>query len=416
MKLNAERTARLARKLFRHVEAGTTDLTPSIKSFEASIYVDPDVAELEKERIFRVCPVAVAHAGQLRNPGDFLTAQMNDHDVLLTRQSDGSVGAFVNACRHRGATVVDASCGNRKTFTCPYHGWTYGADGALRGIGFAETYGEVDRERNGLIALPVEERHGFVWVVEDPTAMIDVAAFLGREVDGLMRESGLAAYACARSEVLDLPQNWKIMADGLLDGYHVKFLHGDTISPYVHHNIMAIDVFGRHTFQATPRTRISEIAGEEPGASPLNRYCIFSIVLAPNSQLVIHPHHTEFWTFFQNRQEATRCRALLRILTPRPVETDEGREVLDKNYKILIDAVMNEDIPAGNGVQRSAAMPAVRTVQLGRNEVLNQMFHTVYERLMEGRGWKGTPEPRVFDGSDLVLEALPAVAREPSLA
>jgi phenylpropionate dioxygenase-like ring-hydroxylating dioxygenase large terminal subunit len=416
MQLSPERTERLARKLFRHVEAGTTDLTSTITEFDAAIYVDSKVALLEKERIFRACPIAVAHIAQIGAPGDFITMQINDHDILLTRKSDGSVGAFVNACRHRGATIIDAPCGNRKTFSCPYHGWTYGADGSLRGIAFGDTYGEVNRARNGLIALPVEVRHGFVWVVENPEGTIDVAAFLGREIDRVLAESGLAGYAFARNEAFELPQNWKIMFDGLMDGYHVPFLHGKTISPHMHHNILAIDIFGRHIFHATPRRRISEIAGQAPGANPLNRYCIFSFMLAPNSKLVIHPHHIEFWTFFQHRQEPTRCRALLRLLTPQAVETDQHREILDKNYKILMDAVMNEDIPAGNGVQRSAAMPAFKTIQLGRNEIQNQMFHAFYEQLMEGGCWEDTPEPRIVEGSDLVLEEPSAPVRELSPA
>lgn len=414
MRISTERTARLTRKLFRHIEGGTTDMMAGLTTFDASQYIDPEVAKLEKARVFAACPIAVAHASQLPQPGDFLTLSMNDHDVLLTRKADGAVGAFVNACRHRGATVVDAPCGSRKSFTCPYHGWTYGNDGALRGIGFPETYGEIDRARNGLTALPVEERHGFVWVIEQPGAAIDVAAFLGAEIDALMGESGLADYACATNEVLELPQNWKIMADGLLDGYHVKFLHGATIGPHMHHNIMAIDVFGRHVFQATPRRRISEIAGREPGSEPLNRYCIFSLVLAPNTQLVIHPHHTEFWTIYQDRAQPTKCRAHLRFLTPTPVKTEQARRILDKNHEILLNAVINEDIPAGNGVQRSAGMSAVTTLQLGRNEVLNQMFHTVYDRLMAGDGWALTPEPRVVQGDSLQLDGdkpAPPIAR-----
>jgi phenylpropionate dioxygenase-like ring-hydroxylating dioxygenase large terminal subunit len=416
MRISTERTARLARKLFRHIDGGTTDMMGAVTTFDASIYIDPEVARLEKTRVFAACPIAVAHGSQLANPGDFLTVRMNEHDVLLTRKDDGSVGAFVNACRHRGATVVDASCGNRRSFTCPYHGWTYGHDGALRGVGFPATYGDIDRAQNGLTALPVEERHGFVWVVEKPAAEIEVAAFLGAEIDALMGESGLADYHCAKDEVLDLPQNWKIMADGLLDGYHVKFLHGATIGPHMHHNILAVDVVGRHVFHATPRRRISEIAGREPGSEPLNRYCIFSLALAPNSQLVIHPHHVEFWTFYQDREQTTRCRAHLRFLTPTPVRSEKALEILEKNYAILLNAVMNEDIPAGNGVQRSARMPAVTTLQLGRNEVLNQVFHTVYDRLMAGEGWAATPESRVAEGSELSMSGEATVARVASVA
>ena len=87
---------------------------------------------------------------------------------------------------------------------------------------------------------------------------------------------------------------------------------------------------------------------------------------------------------------------------------------MEKNYKILVDAVKNEDIPAGNGVQRSSAMPAVKTVQLGRNEVLNQLFHANYEHLMAGGGWEGLSPSCVTEGDDLSLSggvsAIPVTA------
>jgi phenylpropionate dioxygenase-like ring-hydroxylating dioxygenase large terminal subunit len=408
LEISAERTARLAKKIFRHIDGATTDRLPNIKTFRASIYVDPELAKLERRRIFATCPIALAHGSEVPNPGDFITMQANEHDVLIARRRDRTVGVYVNSCRHRGATLVAEPCGNRKTFTCPYHGWTYGADGELRSISFSDTYGDVVRAENGLIALPSEERHGFIWIVEDPEATIDVASFLGPEIDMLLSESGLGQYTCAKSEVLELPQNWKIMADGLLDGYHVKFLHGATISPYMHDNIMAVDVFGRHAFHATPRRRISEIADKTPGTTPLNRYCIFSLALAPNSQLTSHPDHTEFWTFLQDRQQATKCRALLRILTPEPLKDEAARQIMEKNYKILVDAVKNEDIPAGNGVQRSSAMPAVKTVQLGRNEVLNQLFHANYEHLMAGGRWEGLSQSHVTEGDDLSFTAAAA--------
>ena len=185
--------------------------------------------------------------------------------------------------------------------------------------------------------------------------------------------------------------------DGLMDGYHVPFLHGTTISPHMHHNILAVDVFGRHIFHATPRRKINEIAGQEPGANPLNRYfaSLRSRWAMPNAQAGRSPapHRVLDLLPVIGRTRIPAAARCFCILTREKVDTEKGREILDKNYKILIDAVMNEDIPAGNGVQRSAAMPAVKKLQLGRNEVQNQMFHSVYERLMATGRWQDTPEP-----------------------
>src|SRR5262249_42507073 len=147
----------------------------------------------------------------------------------VSRQKDGSVRAMINACRHRGSTVVRQDSGKRQLFGCPYHGWSYASDGALKAITFDETFGARPGPEQGLVQLPVEERHGFVWIVEDPDSHIDVAAHLGPDMDRLLAEYRLERYHVWRSETFEFPQNWKVMLEGVLDGYHVSFVHGATI-------------------------------------------------------------------------------------------------------------------------------------------------------------------------------------------
>lgn len=384
MRLSGERNTRIAQRLFQHVRNGTTDLADEVVTFDAAIYTDPDIARLERERIFRTQPMLAAHVSELRAPGQFVRVRLNESDVLLTRKQDGTVGAFLNVCRHRGGTVCDEARGRRRLFTCKYHGWVYGNDGSLRSISFADSFGELPSDDLGLVTLPVEERHGFIWVMEDPRGGIDVASHLGAEMDEALSELGFEDYHFYNSEILTLPQNWKIMADGLLDGYHVKFIHGATISQYVHHNIMVADVLTDHAFTATPRRRIDDILDTPPGSHALwGRYGLFSAYLCPNSQLVIHPHHTEYWTIYQDPDDPHQCRAHLRFLTPTPVENEEQEAIVLKNHRILVSAVLNEDVPAGNGVQASAGMPGIAPLRLGRNEFLNQLFHRNYARLMD---------------------------------
>lgn len=384
MRLSEKRNKDIATRMFQHVREGTTDLAPGVVTFNPTIYSSAELAVLERERIFRSQPMCAAHSSQLAEPGDFLTIKLNTSNVLLTRKSDGTVGAFLNVCRHRGATVCTEQKGRRRVFTCSYHGWVYGNDGALRNISFHDTFGETPNESLGLTPLPAEERYGFIWVVEDPAAKIDLAAHLGPEMEAAMGEFDFSSYYLYSSEELHLTQNWKIMADGLLDGYHVKFIHGATISQYVHHNIMTLNILTDHAFSATPRRKIDDILDEPPGQTSLwGKYALFSIYLCPNTQLVIHPHHTEYWTIYQDPADPGSCRAHLRILTPTRVETDAQDETVRKNHDILISAVINEDVPAGNSVQASSSMHGIAPLRLGRNEILNQLFHRNYARLMK---------------------------------
>ena len=146
---------------------------------------------------------------------------------------------------------------------------------------------------------------------------------------------------------------------------------------------MGLNVYTTHSFHGTPRKRIDELRSGFDGTIDLRRYAIFSSHISPNTQLVLHPHHVEFWTMYQDPERPDRCRAHLRFLTPKPIETDADRSVLDKNYQILISAVVNEDVPAGNGCQATATAPfRPEEFYFGRNEVLNQLFQRNYERLM----------------------------------
>ena len=383
MRLSAQRKADIAKKLLELVDGETTDMCDEVLALDPAIYADPQIARRERERIFRVEPMVAAHASEIPNPGDWILVRLNEVEAILVRQRDGEVAAYLNVCRHRGARLVSAPSGQGTTFKCPYHGWVYSDRGELRGISYSKTFGELPCADTNLVRLPCEERHGFVWVIEDPAAKLDLDAFLGPEMDTLLSELGLDTYHVYKGEVLELDQNWKIMAHGLLDGYHVRFLHGDTIAPYVYFNIMGLNVYTRHAFNATPRKRMDEMREQLGGEIDVTRYAILSAHLSPNTQLVLHPHHVEYWTMYQDPDSPDRCRAHMRFLTPAPIETDEDRIVMDKNYKILIDAVIQEDVPAGNGCQATAAAPfGPQELYLGRNEVLNQLFQRNYDRMM----------------------------------
>ena len=387
MYFSAERNARLAAKLFKHIEETTTDRLDGLLEYDLSIYTDPAVAQQERERIFQRIPMMAAHSNQIPEPGSFISLQLNSSNVLLTRKQDCSVGAFLNICRHRGTRLASEECGKRNRFTCPYHGWTYSNDGKLRGIGFADSFGIKPNDDKNLVALPVEERHGFIWIVEDPKGSIDVRSHLGDGMDQALAEYGLDKWFHYKTHVFDFPQNWKVMMDGLIDGYHVQFLHGKTISPYFYPNMMGIEILGKNALWGNPRRAMEKILHEQPGESSLHKYAIIGNLLNPNAVMVMHPHHIEFWTVYQNPNDVGACKLHLRYLTPNNDYSEKVVGILDKNWKIATDAIINEDVPIGNSIQASSATPNAGTACLGRNEVTNQLFHLAYREYM------GDPKP-----------------------
>jgi len=388
MYLSPEHNRQVAEKLFGHIRESTTDMIAETYEYSLSVYSDPEIALAERERIFEHYPMMALHASQLPETGSYATVKLNRSEALVTRGKDGKVRAFLNMCRHRGATLVTQASGKQGRFSCPYHGWTYTNEGQLIGLTFKSTLGlDLPCPQRNLIELPCEERHGFVWIVENPEGAIDVAAHLGPVMDGVLAGYGLDRQYFYREEIFDFAQNWKIMVDGLTDGYHVQWVHGPTIRPYFYMNIMArVEGTGDHAVTTTPRRKIDEILDSEPGAHDLDPYVVYGNMVFPNVSIQLHPHHVEFWTMYQDVYDPGRSRVHMRFLTPKAAgDYDEkGRSILDKNWDIAAAAILNEDVPIGDSIQRSANMPNTGTMLLAHNEVINQQFHRSYDRVMAG--------------------------------
>ncbi|NIV74917.1 MAG: Rieske 2Fe-2S domain-containing protein, partial [Gammaproteobacteria bacterium] len=89
------------------------------------IFTDPDLFELELRFIFEGTWIYLAHESQIPNPNDFMTGHMGRQPIILNRNASGELGGFINACAHRGSTLVQKKRGNLPFFACPFHGWCF---------------------------------------------------------------------------------------------------------------------------------------------------------------------------------------------------------------------------------------------------------------------------------------------------
>src|SRR6266567_2966877 len=120
-------------------------------------FVDPEIYEAEKERIFDRSWLYLGHSSELPKPGDYITRIVAGRGILFTRDSKGQLRALLNTCPHRGAQVCRERKGNAKSFQCFYHGWVFGSDGKLRSQPGEDSY--PSRLNNQSITIMYHDRH-----------------------------------------------------------------------------------------------------------------------------------------------------------------------------------------------------------------------------------------------------------------
>ncbi|MFC3885126.1 aromatic ring-hydroxylating dioxygenase subunit alpha [Bacillus songklensis] len=199
------------------------------------VITDPDIYELEVEKIFGRTWQFLAHESELKEPGSYVTRWMVNDPVLLVKNKEGEFKAYLNSCTHRGTQLCTADRGNKKAFTCPYHGWSYNLDGDLIGIVAGnKVYGEeMCKAEWGLRPIPqIGIYQGMIFGNLDPDAMpledylgdmkwyFDI--LLGRG-DGGMEVRGVPQRWVAKA-------NWKATAENFAaDPYHVQTTHRSTV-------------------------------------------------------------------------------------------------------------------------------------------------------------------------------------------
>ncbi|HXF97294.1 MAG TPA: aromatic ring-hydroxylating dioxygenase subunit alpha [Gaiellaceae bacterium] len=188
-----------------------------------SWYSDPAVLSLERERIFRRSWQYVGHTGELAEPGAFRATSAAGVPVVLVRDEDGELRAFLNVCRHRGSLIVEGA-GVRAALQCPYHAWTYGLDGRLLRAPRLEREG-LARDELSLVELRLERWGPFLFVNPDREAP-PLAAHLDR-VPELLAAAGIEVEALrfATRVESEIAANWKICAENFLECYHCPVAH-----------------------------------------------------------------------------------------------------------------------------------------------------------------------------------------------
>ena len=187
-------------------------------------YSDPAVLRLEQERIFRQTWQYAGHTGELTDPGSFVATRAGDVPIVLVRDGDNALRAFVNVCRHRGYLLCDGA-GRRETLQCPYHAWTYELDGSLRRAPRSEREEGFDPADFSLLPVAVDTWGPFLFVNPDTDAA-PLPAALG-ELPAIVARSGVDFSTLRYHSHHEWPieANWKVVLENYLECYHCPVAH-----------------------------------------------------------------------------------------------------------------------------------------------------------------------------------------------
>jgi phenylpropionate dioxygenase-like ring-hydroxylating dioxygenase large terminal subunit len=362
----------------------------------AAPYYDPDYFELEREAVFKRTWLQIGHVCEIPEPDTFIVrpVEVAKASILITHGKDGKIRAFHNACTHRGTQLVSDAEGARSSFTCPYHAWTFGYDGALRSApDFERFYAKQDD--CGLSQVAVDVCGGLIFINLDPAPGQSLREFLGplaAKLDALP-----AAKATTFTEyVYEIGANWKITYDNFQETYHLRFIHARTTAAA----LSDANLFGypiRYDFHGPHREKtIWSNTAAKP--TPVQGFALGKgMAHALADGVAPGPHDKDYFQLFPNffilgspvqpfshmvmPISATRSRGVIRFYWKGDDERASKRFVREYAMALGRD-IHSEDVDIIQAGQRGLSSGALKHIHFQEQEVLlRHLYREVNDRV-----------------------------------
>ena len=369
----------LERRTVAHLAAGgTTDWGPAPLTISPREYTDPARFEAERRELFGKVPLLAGLSCEVANPGDVMLFDSAGPAILIVRNREGVLNAFLNMCTHRASRLV-SDCSHRKLITCPFHAWTFDLDGKLVAQPGEASFEGIERATRNLVRVPVGEWGGMVFVkAHAGDEAIDVEAWLGPMAPHLLNFN-LAGAALVKHSRVDVDASWKYALDTYGEGYHFASLHPTTFGVTTVSNVILYDHFEPHYRVHFTNAAYRDLVGVDEKDWPATPYGGSHLVF-PNSIVYGAPigdggSMIGMYRIYpgEGPGKSFTVMSVYRAADSSPETPDETFEVA---HDFIQEVVTTEDYSVSKEGQRNLRYaPDGFRVVYGRNEIALQNVH-----------------------------------------
>ena len=353
--------AELLDHILNHIDNGTTDLGNEEWFEPVDHYASQTRFDAER-RLMRRLPIPFCPVAALPEPGSYVARHSAGVPIVVVRDMQGTIRAFRNACRHRGMQLAKGS-GCTKIFRCNYHGWAYRLDGRLEYVPHEHGFPDLDKDSNGLVPVhSVDVQSGLVFVTQD-------------EPIGLGALESLPALLSADQVIFETQEkveeiNWKLTAEGTLEGYHIKPTHPESFFPYGYDNLNVVEMQGPNVRVCYPFRRIETLRDAPRENLSLDRMVTLVNRIFPFTSVTRLAQH--YGLSFAEPESPTRTRYFNYRLTLPTIDggepSDEALARAKKDVAFLSDTGDKEDAKVVCDIQAAIESGANSHYRFGRFE------------------------------------------------
>ena len=359
----------LNRRLLSNFMSKISDFAETPMPLKAAIFFDDALFEQEKNSFYFNAPQPVAFSAEIPSPNSYLALEVLKIPILLVRNKDGILKAFINACTHRGGKLADGA-GHKNLFTCGFHGWSFDPDGNVVSRP-QETCFHSNKSDFSLTELPVSETCGVVIIGLKEDVGVEPADVGYEPLAAELQNYNLKTYKALDRREFDVAANWKLINDLSLESYHFPVLHRDTVAQVLAETSI-FDSYDRCSRWAFPWMSIGRLddIDEEDWPEKIEGSCTYT--LFPGVMLILNASGAQMIRAEPGERPNHSRIAYVGLAHPETEEA-EARSGYEFGGKVFEEEDLASAIECQKGLEASR-----KDLILGTNEALLQFWHKLW--------------------------------------